>query len=83
MVTLWAKFWIQDFDIGDGILYVSPPIVSNTFNAYGSYSVSDHSYPFYITEVEQTITISEHRVPIVGEIAFNTESYEERLAHVN
>ena len=62
---------------------MSPPVLSNTFNAYGSYSTDNHLYPFYITEASTTITISEHRVPIVGDINFNTESFIERRANIN
>ena len=82
-MTVHAKFFIENFAPGDGILYVTPPVISNTFNAYGSYSVPNHAYPFYITEASNTIVISEHRVPIIGKADFNTESFAERLANVN
>ena len=48
-MTVHGKFFIYDFADGDGILYISPPIDSDTFNGYGSYSVSDGLYPYYIT----------------------------------
>ena len=62
---------------------MTQPVISGTFNAYGSHSVTNHTYPWYITEAETTITISEHRVPIIGNAHFNTESYTERLANIN
>ena len=74
-MTVHAKFFIKDFAPGDGILYVSQPVLSGTFNAYGSYSAEDHDYPWYITEASTAINISEHRVPIIGDAHFNTESY--------
>ena len=49
MITIHAKFFIEDFDENDGILYISNPIDSGTFNAYGSYSATNHSYGYYIT----------------------------------
>ena len=83
IITVNAKFFINDFEPGDGILYVSTAVVSNTFNAYGSHSTMDHLYPYYITEAFTSINISEHRVPIVGDINFNTESFVERRANIN
>jgi hypothetical protein len=83
VISVHAKFFIEDFGAGDGILYASPAIMTDTFNAYGSYSVSDHGFEFYITEASTPIEISEHRVPIVGDIQFNTESFEERVPNVN
>jgi len=49
-ITVNCKFMLEDFPAGTNILYVSPPTTSNTFNAYGSYSVVD-DYHFYMTEV--------------------------------
>lgn len=48
-MTIHTKFFIEDFAPGDGILYVTQPVISGTFNAYGSYSTQNHSYPYYIT----------------------------------
>ena len=83
ILSVHAKFFIEDFAPGDGILYVTPPVDSGTFNAYGSYSADNHSYAYYITEAATVIEISEHRVPILGDANFNTESFTERLANVN
>jgi hypothetical protein len=48
-MTIHAKFFIIDFPAGDGILYVSQPDLSHTFNAYGSFSTTNMSYEYYIT----------------------------------
>jgi hypothetical protein len=49
IMTIHAKFLIEDFAPGDGILYISEPELSDTFNAYGSFSASNMSYEYYIT----------------------------------
>ncbi len=64
-------------------MYLSTPATSSTFNAYGSFSSDKNLFNYYITETSTTIQISEHRIPIIGDINFNTESYMERLANIN
>ncbi len=76
ILTVNAKFKIKDFSVGQDILYVSTPITSGTFNAYGSYSILADDYHFYITEAFNTINISQLQVPPIGEIEFVTESYK-------
>lgn len=66
-ITVNCKFLLADFPPNTNILYVSPPTVSNTFNAYGSYSTVD-DYHFYMTETSQTIIISEKQVPLIADI---------------
>ena len=83
MITVHTKFFIAEFPDGEGILYVTQANNSGTFNAYGSYSEVHHDEPYYITEASTVIQISEHRVPILGDANFNTESYTERLANIN
>jgi type II secretory pathway component HofQ len=56
-------------------LYISPHILSGNFYGYGSYSQTNDTNAYYITEVFQAINISQHKVPYVGLPAFNTESY--------
>jgi len=48
-MTVFAKFWIVDFPAGTGVLYISPPQISDTFNALGSFSATDLTFPYYIT----------------------------------
>ncbi len=64
-------------------LYVSPPIMSNNFNAYGSFDDSSFSNNYYITQAFTPISISQHKTPLISEVDFNTESYEERFAAVD
>jgi hypothetical protein len=44
-----CKFYIKDFSAGQNILYVSTPVISGTFNAYGSFSQKDDDYHFFAT----------------------------------
>jgi hypothetical protein len=82
-LTVHAKFWLVDFPPTEGVLYVSQPILSNNFNAYGSFSNTSFSTDYYITKAFTPIWISQHKTPYVSQVAFNTESFEERLASIN
>jgi hypothetical protein len=66
-ITVNCKFLLADFPINTNILYVSPPTISNAFNAYGSHSVVD-DYHYYMTQASQTISISEHQIPPIANI---------------
>jgi hypothetical protein len=48
-ITIHARFKIEDFWPGQDILYVSSPVTSGTFNAYGSYSAAKDDYHYYVT----------------------------------
>lgn len=82
-ITVIAKFMIADFPTGMDVLYVSPPMVSGVFHAYGSASASSASEFYYISECTTTITISQHKVPIIGQATFNTKSFLDRRGHTN
>jgi hypothetical protein len=74
-IIINCKFQIKDFSAGQSILYVSAPVTSGTFNAYGSYSQNIDDFHYYITEASQTIAISQYQIPPIGDIGFTTESY--------
>lgn len=57
-MTVYAKIWIVDFPVGTDILYISPSQLSGTFNALGSFSTTNLTYYYYITEAFTPITIS-------------------------
>ena len=78
-----CKFMINDFGTGQNILYVSGPVVSGSFYAYGSYSKDFDYSNYYITQASSTITISELQIPPIANIEFTSESYTERLANIN
>lgn len=82
-ITVNAKFMIVDFPPGMDILYVSPPMTSGVFHAYGSASVVDSTWNYYISECTTTITISQHKVPIIGQATFNTKSFSDRRGTTN
>lgn len=65
------------------ILYVSPAIMSSNFNAYGSFKANSFASKYYITQASTPELISQHKTPLISDVAFNTESFEERLASVN
>jgi hypothetical protein len=77
-----VKFTLIDFPTPP-ILYQSTPITSGTFNAYGSKSASTSSSNFYISQCSSTIPISQHQVPIISHVTFNTKSFYERGATVS
>ena len=83
VLTIHAKFWLVDFPPGEGILYVSQPMTSGLFNAYGSFRADSFASQYRITRVTKTIQISQHKTPLISQVAFNTESFEERLASIN
>lgn len=79
-----AKFTILDFPVGQGILYQSNPISSiGNFSVYGSFSNTSFSSCYFISYATTNITISEHRVPVIGHSTFNTKGFEYRKATVN
>ena len=49
LVTVNCKFWLVDFTAAQKILYISAPVTSGFFNAYGSYSITSSNYHYYIT----------------------------------
>jgi hypothetical protein len=49
IMTVYTKMWIVDFPTGTDILYISTPQLSGTFNALGSFSTTNLTYPYYIT----------------------------------
>jgi hypothetical protein len=82
IITVQCKFSIVDFSTGQDILYVSTPVTSGTFNAYGSHSATGDDYHFYVTEAETAITISQLQVPPVAEVEMVSEDYMERAAAI-
>lgn len=82
-ITVNAKFMIADFPPGTDILYVSPPITSGLFHAYGSASVVSSLWNYYISECFTTISISQHKVPVIGQATFNTKSFSDRRGQIN
>lgn len=68
VLRVHCKFQLVDFTAAEKILYVSGPVTSGTFNAYGSYSSAVNDYHFYITQASTTIAISERQVPQIGRI---------------
>ena len=81
-IKVHAKFTIEDFP-SDPTLYVTMPITSGTFHAYGSVNSSSVDQKYYLSECTQTIQISQHQVPIISDITFNDESFAYRVARVN
>lgn len=71
------------FSAGQPQLYVTVPVTSNAFYAYGSVSATSPSSKYYKTQTSQTISISQHQVPIISEITFNQKSFAYRTAKVN
>jgi hypothetical protein len=82
-ITVNAKFMLADFPAGTDILYVSPPVTSGLFYAYGSTSIVDSTSIYYISQASTTITISQYKVPIIGQITFNTKSFLDRRGYTN
>lgn len=76
-ITVNAKFLLSDFPAGADILYVSPPMSSGIWHAYGSASTTYDSR-YFISECTTTIMISQHKVPIIGKATFNTKSFLDR-----
>jgi|JI6StandDraft_1071083.scaffolds.fasta_scaffold14013_4 hypothetical protein len=83
VITVNAKFMIKDFPLGTDILYVSPPMTSGLFHAYGSASAFDSTWNYYISECFTPITISQHKVPTIGQSTFNTKSFSDRRGRTN
>ena len=57
--------------------------MSGFFEAYGSFRADSFLDQFRITKVVKQIWISQHQTPLISQVAFNTESFEERLASIN
>jgi hypothetical protein len=75
-LTIHAKFWFQDFPPLTDILYISPPqLTSDFFKAYGSFKADSFSSQFYITKAFTPVWISQHKTPLISQVAFNTESF--------
>lgn len=81
-IRVHAKFTLADFSTPPN-LYVSNPITSGTFNAYSSVNATSSSSLYYMSQVSLTIPISQHQVPIISVINFNTKSFYYRQAQVN
>ncbi|MFM7850541.1 MAG: hypothetical protein ACKO96_01175, partial [Flammeovirgaceae bacterium] len=61
----------------------STPITSGNFWAYSSVNATSSSSLYYMSQVSLTIPISQHQVPIISVINFNTKSFFYRQAQVN
>ena len=72
LITVNCKFKIIDFKTAQKILYISTPITSGFFNAYGSFSNTSSDYHYYITQTSTTISISQLQIPPIGDIEFVT-----------
>lgn len=81
-IIINAKFTLADFPTAP-ILYTSTPIISGTFYAYSSVSSTSSLRNFYISESTTTISISQHQVPIISHVTFNTKSFYYRTATIN
>lgn len=81
-ILLRAKFTLADFPTAP-TLYVSMPVASGLFYAYGSVNPTTSSSLYYMSQCSQTISISQHQVPIISVINFNTQSFANRQARVN
>ena len=56
-IIVHAKFTIVDFTTSP-TLYTTTSTTSGNFEVYGSYKVDDDDSKFYISNIQQTITIS-------------------------
>lgn len=81
-IVINAKFTIADYPTVP-VLYTSQPITSGTFYAYSSVSAVSSLRNFYISECSTTIQISQHQVPIISYITFNTKSFYYRTATIS
>ena len=77
-----AKFTLADFPTAP-ILYSSTPITSNPFYVYSSVNATHPSDYYYMSQASVTVSISQHQVPIISVVNFNTQSFANRLARVN
>ena len=81
-IQLHAKFTLADFPTPP-ILYTTTPITSNPFKVYSSVNATSPSNLYYMTQAQVTVMISQHQVPVISVINFNTQSFANRLARVN
>ena len=81
-IRLHAKFTLADFPAAP-TLYTSTAQTSTPFNVYTSVNESSSSDLYYMSQCSVTVSISQHQVPIISVINFNTESFANRLARVN
>jgi hypothetical protein len=83
-ITVIAKFTLIDFDLlNPPSLYVTQPITSGNFYAYGSVSAISSDSKYYLSECSTTIQISQYQVPIISDITFNQQSFKDRVAKVS
>ena len=81
-IQLHAKFTLADFPTPP-VLYTTMPINSTDFNVYSSVNATSSSSLYHMSTCAVTVPISQHQVPIISVINFNTQSFANRLARVN
>ena len=81
-IELHAKFTLADFPTPP-VLYTTTPVTSTSFKVYSSVNATSPSSLYYMSQAELTVSISQHQVPIISVINFNTQSFANRLARVN
>lgn len=81
-IVINAKFTIADYPTVPD-LYVSQPVTSGVFYAYSSVSAVSSLRNFYLSQTSTTIQISQHQVPIISYVTFNTKSFYYRTATIS
>ena len=81
-IQVHAKFTLADFP-STPTLYVTAAITSAAFNVYSSVNATSPINLYYMSQASVTVPISQHQVPIISVINFNTQSFANRLARVN
>jgi hypothetical protein len=81
-IKLHAKFTLSDFPTPP-VLYSSSPITSGPFEVFSSINDTNSSSLYYMSQCSVTVSISQHQVPIISVVNFNTQSFADRLARVN
>jgi len=66
VIKIHAKFTLTTFAAGQPILYTTLFNTSNPFFAYGSVSTSSPISKYYLSQTSQTVSISQHQVPIIS-----------------
>jgi len=65
-IKVHAKFTLSAFSAGQPVLYVTVPVSSFPFYAYGSVNANSPISKYYKTQASQTVLISQHQVPIIS-----------------
>jgi len=73
---------LAGFAAGQPQLYVTLPVNSNNFFAYGSVNTTSPISKYYLSQTSQLVSISQHQVPIISQITFNQKSFAYRVARV-